>query len=277
MIQAIPVWEDNIFAFRATGKLTHDDYQRFLPTLEALIKDVGKVSILLELENFHGWELAAALDDYRFGKEHDKDFERIAIVGDKEWMHWLAILTRPFVEGEVRYFDHDEIQQAWDWLRHKDESEEEATSADGALPGWKRILAPVDFSPHTELALKRAIQLSRAHDASLTLLHAVELLAVYDDFYDPVVPMNAEMELQLVASAEKRLAELARRLGVEDADQQVIVGTPKAVILNAIVAQRVDLVVIGSHGRKGLSRLLGSTTSAVANAAQCELLSVPIR
>ncbi len=247
-----------------------------MPTLEALIKDVGKVSILLELENFHGWELAAALDDYRFGKEHDKDFERIAIVGDKAWMHWLVTLARPFVDGEVRYFDHDEIQQAWDWLRHKEESEQ-AASADEALPEWKRILVPVDFSPHTELALKRAIHLTRLHDASLTLLHAVELLAVYDDFYDPVVPMNADMELQLVAFAEKRLAELARRLGVEDANQQVIVGTPKAVILNAIVAQRIDLVVIGSHGRKGLSRLLGSTTSAVANSAQCELLSVPIR
>ncbi len=276
MIQPIPAWEDNIFAFRATGKLTHDDYQRFLPTLEALIEDVGKVSILLELENFHGWELAAALDDYRFGKEHDKDFERIAIVGDKDWMHWLAVLARPFIEGEVRYFDHDEIQQAWDWLRHEDENEATATH-DEAPPEWKHILAPVDFSPHTEQSLKRATQLARQHNAKLTLLHAVELLAVYDDFYDPVIPMNAEMELQLVAFAEKRLEELAHRLGIEYAKRQVIVGTPKAVILNAIVAQKVDLVVIGSHGRKGLSRLLGSTTSAVANAAQCELLSVPIK
>ncbi len=273
MIQAIPVWEDHLFAFRITGKLTHDDYQRFLPTLEELIEEYGKISLLIELENFHGWELEAALDDYRFGKEHEQDFERIAIVGDKDWMRWLVKLAQPFIEGEVRFFEHDQIQEAWDWLRKR---EEQTTQPPGdTLPEWKRILVPTDFSPHSEMAIRRAAQLARQNEAKLVLLHAVELFAVYDDFYDPVVPMTLEMEEQLVDAARERLASLARRLELEGAEQLVIVGTPKAVILNSIQAQGIDLVVLGSHGRKGLSRLLGSTTSAVANAARCELLSVP--
>ncbi len=273
MIQPIPVWEDNIFAFRVTGKLTHDDYQRFLPTLEELIEENGKISLLIELENFHGWELEAALDDYRFGKQHEQDFERIAIVGDKDWMRWLVKLAQPFVDGDVRFFEHDQIQEAWDWLRKREEQAEQPPG--DHLPEWKRILVPTDFSPHSEIAIRRAAQLARQNDAHLILLHAVELFAVYDDFYDPVVPMTLEMEEELIDAARNRLARLAKELDLEEAEQQVIVGTPKAVILNTIQAQHIDLVVLGSHGRKGLSRLLGSTTSAVAHAARCELLSVP--
>jgi len=57
MLQFIPVFEDNTIAVRASGKLTHEDYQAFLPELEKLLKEEGKVSVLFELDNFSGWDL----------------------------------------------------------------------------------------------------------------------------------------------------------------------------------------------------------------------------
>lgn len=59
MFQAIPVREENIFAFKATGKLTDADYQQFLPELTSLINQYGPISLLVELEGFHGWEAKA--------------------------------------------------------------------------------------------------------------------------------------------------------------------------------------------------------------------------
>lgn len=117
MIRQLPVQEDNIVAFRLTGKLHHADYQTFVPQLEALIKESGQISVLLELEDFHGWDPQAAWDDLRLGMQHQDAFERIAVVGHGWLQHWMAVLAKPFSSGEVRFFEHDELGNAWDWLR----------------------------------------------------------------------------------------------------------------------------------------------------------------
>ena len=99
MIEELPVQEPGIGVFKASGKLTDADYQQFIPRLEELIHEYGKISVLLELEDFHGWEPNAAWDDFKLGLAHPQDFERIAIVGDKAWEHWIALLAKPFTHA----------------------------------------------------------------------------------------------------------------------------------------------------------------------------------
>lgn len=120
MFEVIPVNDERVFAFRATGKLTHADYQAFLPQLEALIERHGRISVLLELDGFHGWEWQAMQDDFQFGIGHRDAFERIALVGDSTWQHAMALLAKPFVDGEVRYFERSESAAAWDWLQQRE-------------------------------------------------------------------------------------------------------------------------------------------------------------
>lgn len=271
MFQEIPVNEPKVFAFKAVGRLTHDDYQSFLPKLEDLLEKEGRISVLLELENFHGWDMEAAMDDYRFGMKHQDSFERIAIVGDKRWEKWIAVLSKPFVDADVRFFAADEMDQAWDWVR-----EPYQTPSQGALPEWRHILVAVDFSPHSELAVKRAMQIAERHGARLTLLHAVEDLILYDEFYDPIVPSDLEFDETLLNAAAKRMSDLVGRLGVPSPNVEVLLGSPKPTILHYVEAQQVDLVVMGSHGRRGIRRLLGSTTNGILNSARCEVLSVPL-
>lgn len=112
MIQQIPVQEDNIVAFRLSGKLSHADYQAFLPRLEDLIKVHGRISVLLELADFHGWDLNAALDDFRFGMQHQDDFERIAIIGQSVLQHWMALIAKPFTRADVQCFNQDQLGEA---------------------------------------------------------------------------------------------------------------------------------------------------------------------
>ena len=273
MFKPIPVNIKGVVAFKAVGKLTHDDYQRFLPLLEKILREEGKISLLMELENFHGWELEAAKDDYQFAKEHLSSFERIAIVGDRHWERWLTLMAKPFMDVEVRFFTQEELSSAWDWVR---EPFQAPKTVDPAAP-WRHILAPVDFSEGSKGAVRRAQALAHKHQATLTLLHVVEDLVLYDDFYDPIVPLTMEYEDALLDAAAEQLAKLARELNLDNPRLEVVLGSAAASILSWAEAQGVDLIVMGSHGRRGLARLLGSTTHAVLNRARCEILSVPAK
>lgn len=159
----------------------------------------------------------------------------------------------------------------WDWLREPYQKKTELS-----LPEWKHILVPTDFSPHAGKAVKRAMQIAERHKARLTLLHAVEDLILYDEFYDPIVPSDLEFDETLLNAAGARMTRLAKELNIPSPHIEVLLGSPKATILHYIEAQQVDLVVMGSHGRHGLGRLLGSTINGVLNAARCEGLSVPL-
>ncbi|HPF13144.1 MAG: STAS/SEC14 domain-containing protein [Planctomycetes bacterium] len=98
-----------------SGKLTHADYQEFVPKVEALIQTKGKPAILFEMVDFHGWELSAAWDDFKFGLKHFADISRLAMVGDKRWEMGMAAFCRPFTTAKVRYFDRGQRDAALAW------------------------------------------------------------------------------------------------------------------------------------------------------------------
>lgn len=154
MITQIPVQEDYIVAFRVTGKLTHEDYQAFLPQLEELIKaQPGRLSLLFELQDFHGWDLHAAVDDFRCLEQHEDDFERIAVVGENRLERWMTAMSSPFVTAEVRFFGRDQLGAAWDWLREPARQEDEDKAA---VEPYRQILVATDLSPQDERLLSRA-------------------------------------------------------------------------------------------------------------------------
>jgi hypothetical protein len=80
----------------------HEDYQRFVPKFDRLVKRHGKMRLLFEMSDFHGWELQAAWDDLKLGMKHFADIERIAMVGKKSWGKWMATSCRPFTKAKVR-------------------------------------------------------------------------------------------------------------------------------------------------------------------------------
>jgi hypothetical protein len=50
------------------------------------------------------------------GLRHYRDFDRIAMVGDRKWEKWMATLGKPFTRAKIRYFDVSEIDAAWNWI-----------------------------------------------------------------------------------------------------------------------------------------------------------------
>jgi hypothetical protein len=105
-----------VLAIQVIGKLVKSDYQHLVPEFERLIQQHGKVRLLLDMTDFHGWEAGALWDEIKFDIKHFADIERIAIVGDKKWEEGMATFFKPFTKATVRYFDHADATESRKWL-----------------------------------------------------------------------------------------------------------------------------------------------------------------
>lgn len=98
------------------GKLSEADYEQFVPTTESRIEQFGKVSMLVILNDFHGWDAAALWDDLKFDFKHFNHIDRLALVGDTKWEKGMAMFCRPFTSAEIKYFDRGDLQAAQLWV-----------------------------------------------------------------------------------------------------------------------------------------------------------------
>lgn len=101
---------------RVSGKLTLDEYKRFVPEFDRCVERKGKIRLLFEMSQLHGWQAGAAWEDLKLGFKHFADIERLAMVGEKRWQKVMSWLCRPFTTAEVRYFDRGDVLDARKWL-----------------------------------------------------------------------------------------------------------------------------------------------------------------
>src|SRR5262245_3433818 len=116
MIEQLSGLPENTVGFKLSGKLADEDYKQFVPLVDDAIAKAGKVRILAQFHDFHGWDLKALWDDIKFSTTHCTKIERIALVGDKTWEKWMAMVCKPFTMAKVKYFDVSEIDAAKAWL-----------------------------------------------------------------------------------------------------------------------------------------------------------------
>lgn len=108
--------DDIFFRLKATGTLTHEDYEQFIPMFETAVGSAKhpRLRILFDVTEFEGWDLHAVWDDMKFGLQHGSEFEKIAIYGHSDWMDRAAKIGNWFIHGEVEYFE--DFQQALHWI-----------------------------------------------------------------------------------------------------------------------------------------------------------------
>jgi len=109
--------EGRILLVRVSGKLTQEDYEQFAPEVDRLVYKYGKISILFEMHNFHGWDAGALWEDTKFAWHHFRDIERLAVVGEKRWQKGMTEFCQPFTMAEVRYFETGQAVEAHAWLQ----------------------------------------------------------------------------------------------------------------------------------------------------------------
>ena len=105
-----------IIEARLSGKLHANDYQTFVPMFERLIKEHGKLRVLVEMHDFHGWDMGGLWEDIKFDAKHFKDIERVALVGESKWEAGMATFCKPFTTATVKYFDVAHSAEARQWI-----------------------------------------------------------------------------------------------------------------------------------------------------------------
>ncbi|HZK80023.1 MAG TPA: STAS/SEC14 domain-containing protein [Humisphaera sp.] len=108
--------DKKLMVVHLSGKLQKSDYAHFAPAVDEVIEKDGKIRMLVEMQDFHGWTPGGVWEDTKFGARHFSDIERLAIVGDKTWERWMATFCKPFTRAAVKYFPIDKQGEARSWV-----------------------------------------------------------------------------------------------------------------------------------------------------------------
>ncbi len=137
---------------------------------------------------------------------------------------------------------------------------------------YKRIIAAIDLSDESDAVLQRACEVAQQNSAELSLVHVVEIISYA---YGGEMSVDiADIQTQVENHAERRIKEIADKLDYPITQKLVATGNTGSEIHSVAQQLDADLIVIGSHGRHGISLLLGSTANGVLHGANCDILAV---
>ena len=137
---------------------------------------------------------------------------------------------------------------------------------------YRHILLVVDLTEDSLAIGRRAQELATTLGAQLQLLHVVEFVPV-EPMGESLMP-SVQIEDELLARAEKRLATIAAELGLSGAACRVESGSVKSEILRVAREVHADLIILGCRERHGLSILVNLTEDTVLHAAPCDVLAM---
>ncbi|WP_421863879.1 universal stress protein [Motiliproteus sp.] len=140
---------------------------------------------------------------------------------------------------------------------------------------YQHILLAIDLTEESGQVADRAVALAKQGETRLSMIHVIEPLSFA---YGGDVPMDlSTIQEQLDEHAQQRLEAFADSLGVPVAQLHVVSGHTESEIHRVAKEIEADLIIVGSHGRHGLSLLLGSTANGVLHGAKCDVLAVRVQ
>jgi hypothetical protein len=105
--------ENKLIVVGAFAEFELADYQRFEQEVARQLDQQGKLSLLIDLRDMLGYTVDVALEDIKFTRQHRRDVGRIAILSDREWVKWTALLSQLFMDAELKVFDDEPAARAW--------------------------------------------------------------------------------------------------------------------------------------------------------------------
>lgn len=140
----------------------------------------------------------------------------------------------------------------------------------------KKILVPVDFSENSQKILRSAIMLAGKFQARLSVVFVVQSFDDYSGFFVPHIPI-AQFEEEMVQAAQQKMTAFVAET-MDPAlphETMVLRGDVANEILRYAEESRIDLIVMGTHGYKGLEKVLfGSVAEKVVKLAPCPVLTI---
>lgn len=109
--------DDGAMNLKASGRVTKKDIDEFEPEFDRIAAKDGPVRMIIELDDFKGWDFEGFWRDLKFDARHQDDLERVAVLGDKSWEELGVKASDPFLKANMRFFDRDEREAAEKWVR----------------------------------------------------------------------------------------------------------------------------------------------------------------
>tara|TARA_R110001606_G_scaffold399310_1_gene584735 strand:+ start:60088 stop:60531 length:444 start_codon:yes stop_codon:yes gene_type:complete len=142
------------------------------------------------------------------------------------------------------------------------------------MENYQHILIAADFSEHSPQVISRAQEIAERYQAKLSICHIIEDFPIADFAYEPMISIDLDMRDAMLDSGKKHIADVANKLNIPPENQWVEFGSPSLNVVNLAKDHKVDLIVVGSHGRHGIKLLLGSTANGILHHALCDVLAV---
>ena len=141
---------------------------------------------------------------------------------------------------------------------------------------FKRILFPVDLSESSDKMIPYVQAVAKKFDSKIYIFFAARVFEYFSSMYVPYSSIN-RFENEVIAGAEKRLYEFVDEHFSEYANTQAVVvaGDASEEIINYIEEHHIDLVIMGTHGRKGMDKILfGSVAERVLKTSPVPVMVV---
>jgi universal stress protein A len=146
------------------------------------------------------------------------------------------------------------------------------------MSGYRKIAVAIDLSSESNVILQRAVGVA-AKDGDIHLIYVQEPM---DSVYMGVVPYGPvfvgmdEVEENLRAELLQKLDDIGEKFEIPEAHRHFLNGTPAREIHKFAEENETDLIVLGTHGQKGVQLLLGATANSVLHGAACDVLAVRV-
>jgi len=142
----------------------------------------------------------------------------------------------------------------------------------------KKILVPTDFSGYSDKALENAIDIAKKENAAIEILHVIDIVQTCSVDYCFEQQILDRLEENSTSASKEQIAKQIDRIpGAKSVPITTVIrkGTPYEEILKEQVEKKIDLIVIASHGKTGLTHyLMGSVAEKVTKGAKCPVLLV---
>ena len=141
---------------------------------------------------------------------------------------------------------------------------------------FNKILFPVDLSEASPKIAPLVLMVAKTFSSEIHLLFVARRLEYFSSIYVTHVSIQ-NFEEEIVKGAEKRMEEFIETYfhGYPDCKTRVVIGDPSEEIVNYIESESMDLVIIGTHGRKGIERIMfGSVANRVIRRSPIPVLSI---
>ena len=145
------------------------------------------------------------------------------------------------------------------------------------MSDYQHILLAVDYSEHGDYVAVKAKSLANKYQAKLSIIHVLDNIPMPDTNYGAVIALDKDSAYDLLEEEKAKFMQFGDQLKIDMANRWLVWGVPKQEIIHIAEQEKVDLIVVGSHGRHGLALLLGSTANSILHHAKCDVMAVRLK